>query len=204
MEDILLKVHKKRAELLALIEIMIEHYNDRAQVFAGRARRLRIWAVGFAIIGIFMLGTFVVENEGSTEWMLFGVVSIAFIGVGAIVISFFERRHERAVDCLDRAGELVDFAASIREDELTLESAEDDAKWYTSRTGILMSEYLDSQKSLGSIEFEELIAPPTERADKLLNSIGNVARAVSSGAVVGDSAQTLADALSAVKARLAD
>jgi hypothetical protein len=175
MEDILKRAKIKRAELMMVIGTLVDYYNERAKVYSKRSNRIKFFALTFALIGLGMLGTFVVKCDGSLKWMVFGVVSVALCFVGAVVIAFFEKRHERASDCLDRIGELLEFADYLRRDPISEENARERKQWYTTRLGILRCEYLDSQRILGGgMEFEELTTPPDFRSDKLLETISKL------------------------------
>jgi hypothetical protein len=175
MEDILKRAKIKRAELMMVIGTLVDYYSERAKVYSKRAGRFKYFAIAVSIIGLLMLGTFVVECEGSMRWIVFGVVSVAFMLVGAVVITFFEKRHERTNECLDRIGELHDFAAYIRHDPISERNAQERKQWYSVRIGILKCEYLDSKRILGGgMEFEELTTPPDFRSDKLLETISKL------------------------------
>jgi hypothetical protein len=175
MEDILKRAKIKRAELMMVIGTLVDYYSERAKVYSKRSNRIKFFALTFALIGLGMLGTFVVKCDGSLKWRVFGVVSVALCFVGAVVIAFFEKRHERANDCLDRIGELLEFADYLRRDPISEENARERKQWYTTRLGILRCEYLDSQRILGGgMEFEELTTPPDFRSDKLLETISKL------------------------------
>jgi hypothetical protein len=176
--DILNAAKIKRAELMMVIGTLVDYYGSRYRVFKTRADRLKSSALAVAVVGILMLGTFLVTGGSSLQWMIFGMVSVAFTGVAAMIITFYEKRQERAKECLDRIGELHEFANYLREDVITSENAQARKRWYTIRIGILKSEYNDMRNIMGGIEFEELTAPPDVRSDNLIDTIDELSAAI--------------------------
>lgn len=201
---VLLQAKTKRMELLSLIRKLIEYYGGRSDALSRKATRLRLFSLGACILGIGMLGFFIVKGDGSGWWNAFGVSSVAVVGVGAIVVTFFERRSTRAGECLDRVGELIEWADYIQREVLTLDNARERRQWYTSRIGILKCEYVDAQQTMGGIEFEELAMPPKERADKLLDTIAEVGTTVAIIDLSDDVVDSVASGLHHVLAGLAD
>jgi hypothetical protein len=201
--DILKEAQIKRSELLTVISSLSGYYEERAGVFQKRASRLKWSALACAIIGILMLGTFIVEGNGSMRWLCFGMVSVAFTGVAAVIITLFEKRHECARDCYDRIGELIQLEEFLRGDALTFDSAPARKRWYTARISILKSEHYNSRMTLGGLEFEELSAPPDVRSDKLLDTIADIGAAIALGAISEKLGESVADDISDVVSVLA-
>jgi hypothetical protein len=173
--DILNAAKIKRAELMMVIGTLVDYYGSRYRLFQTHADRLKSSALVVAVVGILMLGTFLGTGGSGLQWMIFGMVSFAFT---AMIITFYKKRQERAKECLDRIGELHEFANYLREDVITSENAQARKRWYTIRIGILKSEYNDMRNILGGIEFEELTTPPDVRSDKLIDTIDELSAAI--------------------------
>jgi hypothetical protein len=208
MDNILGQAKRKRAEMVSLINKLIEYYGDRSTFLFKKARRLRCWTLGCTVVGLTMLAAFIVVGGSDFRWLVFGMASVAFTGVGAVVISFYEKHQQSGFECVERISELAELSDSIPQDSLTLGNAYAMRRYYVALISILNCEYLDGESRWGSpsvpIYDPFNAASSTEKANVLLDTIDDIAEAVVVGNVVGDAVSLVADGISDVLSGLAD
>lgn len=168
---VLMQAKTKRSELLSIILKLSNFYASHVQVLDWRMKRLRWTALAFMLIGIAMLGYFILADDMS--WTV-GFGSVVVLLVATLIISGYERRRDRVMQVMARLVELHEWADYIQRDVLTFDNAQARRHWYSIRIGILKCEYQDAHSEMGGLEMEELIPAPGERADVLLNSIDGV------------------------------
>lgn len=202
MSDILSQAKIKRAELKMVIGTLVDYYSDRATFITGRAKRMRLYALVSAVASIGMLGAFIFEDD---ESLALGMISLLLMGAVTFILYLYEKRRDRASECLDRVKELFEFADYLADDVLVLENARARKRWYTTRIGILKVEYLHSRRVMGGLELDFDFEPPPEyRADKMLKTIDDISLAVASGRVTRTVAASVANGLAEVGSGLAD